>query len=198
MKNNLYKKYFSNQTLRRKKTSGYILIEALVAITLLLVGLPAALSSASKGISSASYAKDQLIATNLAQEGIEIIRTTRDGNYLLNRSGTVTNWLAGFGPAICGSGRGCIVDIGPGASDPMIQACGAGCVAVLNVDANGIYSHSAGGTPTKYRRTVKVVTVCSGSGCPEEVMVTSTVNFITSSGGPKSVSVTEDIYNWLQ
>ena len=55
------------------KTSGYSLIEVLVAISILLIAIVGPMTIASKGLQNAQFAREQTLATFLAQEGIEII-----------------------------------------------------------------------------------------------------------------------------
>ena len=64
------------------KRTGFTLIETLVAISLLTVGVTGSFSLMQKVTSFASISSSQLTASYLAQEGIEIIRSIRDTNYL--------------------------------------------------------------------------------------------------------------------
>lgn len=61
---------------------GFTLIETLVAISLLTVGVAGSFSLMQKVTSFASISSSQLVASYLAQEGIETIRNIRDTNYL--------------------------------------------------------------------------------------------------------------------
>jgi len=64
------------------KTKGFTLIETVVAIFLLTVGTVGSFSLMQKVTSFAAISSSQLVASYLAQEGIEIIRNIRDTNYL--------------------------------------------------------------------------------------------------------------------
>src|SRR3989344_8702093 len=61
---------------------GFTLIEAIVAIAVISVGFIGSLSLLRYASSQASSLKDQVIAINLAAEGIEIVRNIRDSNWL--------------------------------------------------------------------------------------------------------------------
>lgn len=63
-----------------KKQKGFGIIETLVAIFLISVGLLAILGLSNSSIQSANYLKMKLIASFLAQEGVETIRFTREAN----------------------------------------------------------------------------------------------------------------------
>lgn len=59
---------------------GFGLIEVLIAIFLISVGLLAVLGLGSNFIQSANYLKMKLVASFLAQEGVETIRFAREAN----------------------------------------------------------------------------------------------------------------------
>src|SRR3972149_102217 len=61
---------------------GFTLIETLVAISLLSIAIVAPMSLTSQSLTAAYYARDQVTAFNLAQEGLEAVRAFRDGQVL--------------------------------------------------------------------------------------------------------------------
>ncbi|MBU6214575.1 prepilin-type N-terminal cleavage/methylation domain-containing protein [Patescibacteria group bacterium] len=61
---------------------GFTLIEALVAVAIIAIAISAPLYTASRSMIVASNAKNQLVASYLAQEGIEYVRMMRDNEYL--------------------------------------------------------------------------------------------------------------------
>src|SRR3989338_503600 len=77
----------------RRLTTGFTLIETLVAISLLTVAIVVPMSLVTKSLSTAYYARDQVTAFHLAQEAIEIVRHVRDNNILMNAQGTPTDLL---------------------------------------------------------------------------------------------------------
>lgn len=182
-----------------RKPSGFILVEVIVSISILMLAIPAALTVASKSVFLAAYSKDQVIATYLAQEGIEIIRNRRDQNIL--RGGL--SWTDGFWAGDCKKGLQCIVDFGPGVSDPTITKCVGLCSFVLNVDTvSGAYSHQIGGTwvPTKFSRYIQTDDVpCGGSGAPnpDEMCVISVVTYLAG-GIIKTVTMTDNLTSWIR
>jgi Tfp pilus assembly protein PilV len=74
-----------------RRNKGFTVIEALVAITILLLGVLGPLSVATRGITDGMIAKNQIVALGLAQEGVELIRAKIDSN--LNNSNL---WLTGL------------------------------------------------------------------------------------------------------
>lgn len=83
-KNNLNSKRYT-----LNPSSGFSLLETLVAISILMMTIVGPLSLASKGIVFADYVKDEIAGFYLAQEAIEAIRNIRDSNIKNNSS-----WLA--------------------------------------------------------------------------------------------------------
>jgi type II secretory pathway pseudopilin PulG len=95
--------YFkSNFNIQNKK--GFTIVETLVAIAVLMIAIAGPLVIASKGLTSAIYSKDQMIASFLAQESMEIIKNLRD-------SGIVDSgdWMSKF-TGNCDNGKECDAD----------------------------------------------------------------------------------------
>lgn len=91
----------STKKVSRKK-SGFTLIEALIAISILMIALASPLTLAQKGIAAAELSKDQMTASFLAQDGIEAVKNIRDQTAVSAPSdGSVTNWLSGLGSCVC-------------------------------------------------------------------------------------------------
>ena len=61
---------------------SFTLIEVIVAIFLITVGTVGAFSLIQRTIAFTVISSSRLVAANLAQEGIEIVRNTRDTNWL--------------------------------------------------------------------------------------------------------------------
>ena len=64
-----------------QKNKGFTIVETIIAIFVFSVAITAVMAVFSRGIESTDYAKNKMIASYLAQEGIEHIRNLRD-NYL--------------------------------------------------------------------------------------------------------------------
>ncbi|MBZ9572491.1 prepilin-type N-terminal cleavage/methylation domain-containing protein [Patescibacteria group bacterium] len=116
---------------------GFTLLEVVVAIFIITVGIVGALALISQTISSARISSQRLIAAYLAQEGIEIVRSIRD-----------TNWLEGV---VWNSGLGA----GSWEADYTTQDLNDDYDGdFLNIDTNnGLYGYSSG-TQTKFKRRI--------------------------------------------
>ena len=85
-------KIFVQKNTKIKKT-GFTLVEALVAISILMIAIASPMLLAQKSLSSATLSKDQMIASFLAQDAIETIRNIRD-QIAVNPNGGSSDWLA--------------------------------------------------------------------------------------------------------
>ncbi len=76
---------------------GFTLVEALVAISILMVAIAAPMSLAQKGTGATEFSTDQMIATYLAQDAIEAVKNIRDEVALTPYEDGVTKyWLEPF------------------------------------------------------------------------------------------------------
>jgi Tfp pilus assembly protein PilV len=71
--------------IKNKKTNSkkaFSLIEALVAISILMVGILGAFILVVRTLASTPVVQARLVAANLSQEGIELVRKIRDTNFI--------------------------------------------------------------------------------------------------------------------
>jgi prepilin-type N-terminal cleavage/methylation domain-containing protein len=178
-----------------KKNKGFTLIETMVAVLLLSVAIAGPLTIASKGLSTALVAKDQIGAYYLAQDAIEYLRFKRDANCLIAGSPCDSGeWLSGIvGAGLCSADGtvACQID----SIQDTVAACSGTC-SVLNYDTtNHFYSYTTGAaSPERYIRTVKIVTPVGTN--PDEAQVTITVQWTGAGGLVHSVTFREDMFNW--
>lgn len=83
----------------RKTRKAFSLGEVLVAAFVLTVGLTTTTALIVASIGNAYEARDTVIAAELAQEGVELVRNVRDQNFALEADGTpADSGFAGFSP----------------------------------------------------------------------------------------------------
>lgn len=89
-----------NNIINNKK--GFTIIETLVAVTILMISIAGPLTIAQKSLMAAIYAKDQVIASFLAQQKIEEIKNRRDTYFLVNGNDIqFDNWIRSEQPDQC-------------------------------------------------------------------------------------------------
>lgn len=150
----------------RSRQAGFSLLELIIAIFILTIGITAALQLIVSTIRNSMDTRNAVVASALAQEGLEIVRNIRDNNMLLqmaDRSVTVSFKSNGFPQ----SNSNCIFSY---------NSSGSICPATSNnaklyIDGNGFYTHS-GLTETAFKRYVNFV---YESDPPTGVNVTSRV-----------------------
>jgi len=166
------------------KNKGFTIVETLVAITVLVLAISGATTALQTGVSSYVYAKNQVIAFYLAQEGFEQIRNIRDQNALQNQ-----NWLTGIaavGTDPCYFGSTCRVDAVPGTLTRCVGSC-----PYIQQSTSGAYGHTSGPN-TVFRRTISLASVSAN-----EIAITVTVDW---SKGPinRQFRARENLLNWPQ
>jgi len=170
-------------------TEGFTLVETLVAISIFSISILSILSVLSQGISNTTYAKEKIIASYLAQEGIEYMRNMRD-DYVLytGNSGWATfksKLTSCTSAGICGFNNSSLV------TDPsFIYNCSPTCKLYVN---SGAYNTISSGIDSGFTRTVWMTTTANS----EEVKVYSSVSWKQGSG-TYNIVFSESLLNWVQ
>jgi len=135
---------------------GFTLLEALVATSILMVAVAAPITIAQKGLSSAVYSKNQMIASYLAQDAIEYIMNIKDETAIANiGSASPSPWLGSLINCV-GEDVSCaidtVVDSGLGKIEPDKEDD-----FLYKEDTNGFYGYTAGGaTLTNFKREINI------------------------------------------
>lgn len=166
---------------------GFTLLETLVAIAILLIAVVGPMSAIGGSLSQIGTARDQMIALNLAQDGIEVVRQKRDSN-MLACWGSFTSPCTTWGADLA---EGDYI-INTMNASPLILC--SDCTAVKKLvlqNATGWYYQDiiSGDTETKFSRVVNITDVPSSA----EKMITSTVTWSVG-GVTKTVEVKESIF----
>lgn len=159
---------------------GFTLIEVIAAIFVITVGIVGVSALVTQTISLASISKDKLIASYLAQEGIEISKNIRDTNFLKIHKGIEgINWDIG----LTGCATGCEADYDD--SGLVVSAD-----RFLKIDG-GYYKYSSSGTETPFKRKITIT--------PDTDILKVLVEVSWRERGREhKVTVQENIYKWIQ
>lgn len=150
-----------------------MMVEAMVAITIVVTGLLGIFSLTSRSLSLNQVITSQYVASNLSAEGIEVIKNILDKNVIQGRP-----WNEGISP-------------GEFEVDYASTATNIFNNRRLNFDpGTGFYSYAAG-TPTTYLRKITVDQIS-----PDELHVRSIVDWTTRDGGAFQIITEDNFFNW--
>ncbi|MFZ2593673.1 MAG: hypothetical protein WAX38_02770 [Minisyncoccia bacterium] len=197
----------------KNQEGGFTMIETLVAVTLLTMSVSAPLTLAAKSLQAAQYSRDQIVAFNLAQEAIEVVRAQRDANIISIAAGnTALDWMNGIPvvestDATCPIGSWSIATLGCKpfkieGSKPLattITSCATiPCPVLLFDSTNGWYNYTSG-TSSRYTRTVMVRRRGAvGDLRFGEAIVRATVSWRSSIFSTlRTVVVEDELYQWV-
>jgi len=195
-----------NKNTTQKLVSGFTLVEALVAISVLMVAVVSPLTIAQKGLSSAMYSKDQMIASYLAQDAIEYIKYVRDENVDKTLSGTPTDWLYGFANCIQDNrikesiDTFCTIDTTSYDFEIPARDPDNADLYIKTDDASGnfiYYTHdSMGNEKSKFKRKINIRHYVNDSDIAmDEALITVRVYWDGANSDDNSVTVKTYIYN---
>ncbi len=178
------------------KRQGFTLLEVIFAITIISVAMISVLGLFRYIVLAGRLSSDKFIASNLAQEGVELVRSVRDSNWLagspvawdnrINQAGYYYMKYSDSAPTLC-----------PGAP--------AVCPKLL-IDSDGYYNY-ASGPMTKFTRTITIVpgngSECAAGGIsvPDIIGSNECITVMSSVSwemlGSSYSTVAEDrLYNW--
>ena len=162
------------------------MVEALVAIAVLLMAIIGPLTIASDSLRTASSTRDEVTAYYLADEGMETIRNDRDTNTLsaLNWLGDLSHPSTYIGQCV---GVSCTVD----APQNTINVCSGTCPALKYDSVNGWYTYQSG-SASIFTRTINITSLST-----HEIEVAITITW-AEHNVPYTYSVRDNFLDWQQ
>ncbi len=125
---------------------GFTVLEVILAITILTTAVAGAFILIIQVISASATIQSKLIVSELAQEGIEIVKNIRDTNWLRQADNPEIPWYNGL-------------DQGDWEADYASQNLTSrsfGSGTYLYIDDNGFYSYSPSQNQTKFKRKITI------------------------------------------
>jgi len=166
---------------------GFSLLETIFAITILGIGFAGAIALINRTIFLGSEVTSQLVAANLAQEGMEVVHNIRNTNWIEQKDVPGTPWDDGLIDGIS-----CVQ------FDSLFLITPCDGEARRLYLAGSRYVHDEGGTFTDFRRYVEILRGVDDMGTPADpsddvpyVGARSVVEW-----KDKSINVEERLYNW--
>lgn len=134
------------------KQNGFSILEIITVIFIIAMGLVGVLSLIVQNIQIQYVNKNNLIASQLAQEGLELVRNKRDYNWKENYHWKDGDDLDSNTDIV--QDKTYVIDYEGDIIDDIDSIDDEG--AVLKIDANGFYSHGAGSV-SNFRRLITIV-----------------------------------------
>ncbi|MES2216746.1 MAG: prepilin-type N-terminal cleavage/methylation domain-containing protein [Patescibacteria group bacterium] len=164
---------------RHATCRGFTIVETLVAVAILMISIAGPLVIASKGLRAALYSRDQMIASLLAQESMEIVKNIRSNNIT---SGS--NWVQSLDTCLLNSP----CDANAVSSTPIWIGCSTtGCPLYFSAG----YTPEFVGEETLFRRMFFLTPM---PGQPNEYTVNVVVSW-TEGTVPNELHVTSQLTN---
>ena len=165
-------KFFNIRKLSNQK--AFSLLEVIIAVFVVTIGIIGAVNLANNSISAVALSKSQLIATNLAQEGLEIVRNMRDSNWLKD-----IDWNTGLDSC----SNGC-----------RVQYDNLGLLLlsdnpILKINPNDFYQYDSG-TDSHFHRKISINNISD-----DQLKIVSEVVW-NEHGRSHTVSAETRLYNW--
>jgi len=136
-------KYFKKNNPGQK---GYSILEVVISLGIITLGLVGVLSLVIQNVRAQYVDKNNIIASMLSQEGLELVRNIRDSNRLSSLS-----WKDGIS-----NGGTKIFKIDYGGKSTITDITGI-LSGRLYVNASGFYSNSSTGAATPFYRMITVI-----------------------------------------
>jgi hypothetical protein len=173
-------------------SKSFTLLEVILAITVLTLAVGASFVLISQTLASVSVAQSKLIASYLAQEGIEVAKNIRDNNWLKFQS-----WDQSLGG----------VDYEADYDDFNLTECPYPCdydhdynLHFLKISEQGFYNYDSG-NPTIFKRKIvisdKVDLDDPPDDEPDKLKVSVEVLW-KEKGKNQSITAQEYLYNWTK
>ena len=146
-----------NNNFELKNNKGFTMVETLVAVAILMISIAGPLTIAQKGLLAAIYAKDQVVASFLAQDAMESIKNYRDFKVadIISTGGISSDWLKIFTDNGCAFGATCSINTIPTGA-VSISACGNPTPCSIYLDNTG-YGSSNTGKLTQFTRKFTIL-----------------------------------------
>jgi type IV pilus modification protein PilV len=159
-------------------TKGFTLIEVLAAMFIMVMGVLGVFGLITRTVTFNSSVNSQLVASYLAQEGLELVRNIRDANFLKIHKGAGGQWNDGLTSCAAGCGADYNDTVLGSLQDTLLK---------LN---NGFYAYDAG-TDTIFTRKITI------DPATIDVLKVSVDVSWQDKGNTRTVRGATELYNWL-
>ncbi|MEK7535858.1 MAG: type II secretion system protein [Patescibacteria group bacterium] len=191
---------FKRKMQNSKLKTGFTLLETLVAISIMMVAISSAFGLAPEGLVGARFAKNQTVATYLAQEGLEIVHNMRDNAmFFAPNTSDPLNWLINIKQCI---NNNCTVN----PIEEKLEVCTGTCPSLKSIQTvdggkaygNGtLFTTDSSVQDTIFTRSVRVKQVFNKSIDRDDTEATITVTVGWREGRVnKKTEISENLFDW--
>ena len=169
---------------KKNKNKGFTFIELMIVIFIMTVGITAIYTSITRIISSTTYSTLNLTANYLAQEGIEIVKSIRDSNFIETtfiETTTSGSWKKDLSPG----------DYEADYNDYSLSPLQDNEVRFLKVDEEGFFNYKDG-SDSPFKRKITITEDPNNENVLINVSVTV---YWTEKGKTNETTVSENLYN---
>jgi len=164
------------------KNKGFTLVEALIAMSILIIGIISSFILVTRALYNTSIIQDRLTASFLAQEGLELVREIRDSNYINRINNGTGNWNDGLQ-------RGTYRISFENRLEKITNSSEA---TLYFHDDTGLFDYnSTGGVLTSFNRQIEIKQISD-----HELRITVTVSWQTKGIGYE-LQAEDHLFDWL-
>lgn len=175
---------------------GFTLVETLIAVSIFSAALVGMIVVTAGGVSNATYVKNKLVATYLAQSALEMVHNDRDSS-IVSGNETWTEFTARINPECGSTSSGCTVEFDrTNASAPIFAYNRCASCKPLRLSSAGFYGYKNSDPLSPYTRTLKTVIQPIPGTTDTAFGLTVLVTWFQGSA-QKSVTITEVLMNWV-
>ncbi len=169
--------------------AGFTLVEALIAISIFITSILALLSILGNGIANTNYAKQKIVASYLAGEGVERVRNMRDTLVLFHSGGAEAGWGEFKGLVSPGCDDACYLN-----DVDAFVVCSGVCPALFYHTNTGKYDYTndVDAVNSGYIRSIKAEKFGD-----DEIKISSFVSW-TQGSGAQEIIFSESLFNWIE
>jgi type II secretory pathway pseudopilin PulG len=184
--------YLQPDKLKNNFKRAFTLVEALVALSILIVGIISGFILVTKALYDVTIIQDRLTASFLAQEGLELVRQIRDTNYLKKLNEGTGNWDDGLnnGDNIV------IVNTNTGSVTLLSSSNPSYDPYLYYHPLTGLYDHDSSGSKTSFQRVINIYHIPPNDPNANEIRVQSIMDW-KSKNINFEFTAEDHLFNWL-
>lgn len=191
---------------KHNAAAGFTLLETVVAVMILSYAIVGPFALAAQSLRVSRDARDELTATQLAVEAIEVAHSVRDNNSADDSTLTQANWMQNI---LSNCANSCIVDITQHVPVGSINVWNANVLFPCPVGGCGVLATVYFNPMAQFYRQSRVVpvapwlatgfvrTLTVSAISANQVKLTATVTYRGYGKALRTVTITDDLYNWF-